>query len=149
MNPLRKLYIHTLFALLAISLAPGLRAQVPQLLNYQGVIETDGVLFSGEGAFKFALVSADGSSSYWSNDGSSVDGGESASAVTLSVEDGIYSVLLGDATLTNMTVLPATVFTNAEVYLRIWFNDGSNGFQQLAPDQQIAAVTILETAQGW
>lgn len=116
------------------------RSQVPQLLSYQGVLEVNSVLFSGEGAFKFALVNAAGSSSFWSNDGSSVAGSEPMTAVSLSVDDGYYSVLLGDTTLTNMTVLSATVFKNTEVYLRIWFNDGSNGFQQLAPDQQVTAV---------
>ena len=139
--PINRL-LKTLCALFVVSLilTQTTRAQVPQLLNYQGVIEVDNASFSGEGAFKFALVNGAGSSSFWSNDGSSVAGSEPTTAVSLSVDDGFYSVLLGDATLTNMTVLPATVFTNAEVYLRIWFSDGSNGFQQLAPDQQIAAV---------
>ena len=53
---------------------------------------------------------------------------------------GLYSVLLGDATLTNMTIVPATVFTNSDVRLRVWFNDGINGSQLLSPDQRIAAV---------
>lgn len=134
--------IHTLCTLVfaTLILTQVVRAQVPQLLSYQGVIEVNSVLFSGEGAFKFALVNAAGSSSFWSNDGSSVAGSEPMTAVSLSVDDGYYSVLLGDTTLTNMTVLSATVFKNTEVYLRIWFNDGSNGFQQLAPDQQVAAV---------
>jgi len=49
-------------------------------------------------------------------------------------------VLLGDATLANMTLVPASVFMNADVRLRVWFNDGVNGSQLLAPDQRIAAV---------
>ena len=51
--------------------------------------------------------------------------------MTLAISRGLYSVLLGDATLANMTVVPATVFTNDEVYLRVWFDDGVNGALQL------------------
>jgi hypothetical protein len=50
-------------------------------------------------------------------------------------------VLLGDTTLGGMTLaLPSTVFTNFDVRLRVWFNDGVTGFQQFTPDQRIAAV---------
>ena len=69
-------------------------------------------------------------------------------AVTLNVTKGLYSVLLGDATLPNMTVVPAAVFTNADVHLRVWFNDGANGTQLLAPDQRIAAVGYAMMAAG-
>ena len=37
-------------------------------------------------------------------------------------------------------LLPATVFDNEDVRLRVWFNDGTHGFQLLAPDRRIAAV---------
>jgi hypothetical protein len=127
------------FALILL-LATTLHAQVPQLINYQGRVVVDGVNFDGAGQFKFALVNASGSTSYWSNDGSSVAGGEPTNAVTLAVSKGLYSVLLGDATLPNMTIVPATVFANGDVHLRVWFNDGVTGFQQLTPDRRIAAV---------
>ena len=39
-----------------------------------------------------------------------------------------------------MTAIPASVWANADVRLRVWFNDGTNGSQLLAPDQRIAAV---------
>ena len=42
--------------------------------------------------------------------------------------------------MANMTAIPASVFANEEVYLRIWFDDGTNGSQRLSPDQRIAAV---------
>ncbi len=115
-------------------------AQVPQLINYQGRVAVGAVNFDGSGQFKFALVNADGTATYWSNDGTSVAGTEPAAAAALTVTKGLYSVLLGDATLPNMTVVPATVFTNADVRLRVWFNDGTNGSQLLTPDQRIAAV---------
>ena len=40
-----------------------------------------------------------------------------------------------------MTVaLPSSAFTNSDVRLRVWFNDGTHGSQLLTPDQRIAAV---------
>jgi formylglycine-generating enzyme required for sulfatase activity len=131
-------------------LGSALTAQVPQIINYQGrvAVGDPAVNFDGSGAFKFALVNTDGTTSYWSNDGT---GGntEPATAVTLPVTKGLYSVLLGDTTLTNMTAIPPTVFANADVRLRVWFDDGTaNGSQLLTPDQRIAAVGYAMVAGG-
>jgi hypothetical protein len=115
-------------------------AQVPQLINYQGRVTVGTTAFNGTGQFKFALVNSTGSTSFWSNDGSSASGSQPTQAVSLTVANGLYSVLLGDATIANMTVVPGTIFANADVRLRVWFNDGTNGWQQLTPDQRIAAV---------
>ena len=131
------LRIIVLFTLLGTLVAG---AQVPQLISYQGRIVTGEVNFDGTGQFKFALVNGDGSVSYWSNDGTSVAGSEPSDAIPLAVSKGLYSVLLGDASLTNMSVIPSTVFANSEVFLRVWFDDGTNGSQLLTPDQRIAAV---------
>lgn len=128
--PLRTALVAT--ALLFL-LSP-LHAQVPTLVNYQGRVAVGAVNFEGAGQFKFALVNSDGTVSFWSNDGSSTIGDEPATAVALTVEKGLYSVLLGDA----MTAIPATVFANPDVRLRVWFNDGVNGSQLLAPDQRLA-----------
>ncbi len=76
----------------------------------------------------------------WSNDGSSANGNAPAAVVMLGVTNGLYSVLLGDTTVGNMAALATTVFTNSDVRLRVWFSDGVSGFQQLTPDQRIAAV---------
>jgi len=124
-------------ALLSLDVA---RAQVPQLISYQGRVLAAGTNFSGPGQFKFALVNSNGAPSYWSNNGTSVNGSEPTAAVTVVVAGGLFTVLLGDATLANMTAIPATVFTNADVRLRIWFDGGTSGFQELAPDQRIGAV---------
>jgi hypothetical protein len=115
-------------------------AQVPQMINYQGRVAVGGTNFTGAGQFKFALVNTNGSQTFWSNDGTSVGGSEPANAVSLSVSDGLYSVLLGDISLTNMTAIPATVFNNSDVRQRVWFNDGAHGSQLLTPDQRIASV---------
>ena len=127
-------------ALLVMFLAPSAPAQVPQLINYQGRVAVGTTNFNGTGQFKFALVNAAGTTSYWSNNGSSVAGSQPTAAVSLTVTKGLYSVLLGDTSLANMTAIPNSVFANADVRLRVWFNDGTNGSQLLSPDQRIAAV---------
>lgn len=113
---------------------------VPQLINYQGRVTVSGTNFDGTGQFKFSLVDSAGTTTFWSNDGTAVGGGIPSAAVSLFVHKGLYSVLLGDATLSNMTAVSSSVFTNAEVRLRVWFDDGAHGWQRLDPDQRIAAV---------
>ena len=41
------------------------QAQVPQLINYQGRVAVAGVPFNGSGAFKFGLVNATGTKTFW------------------------------------------------------------------------------------
>jgi hypothetical protein len=118
-----------------------LEAQIPQVLNYQGRVVVGATNFDGIGQFKFALVNANGSTTYWSNDGTSTAGSQPTNAVSLTVSKGLYSVLLGDTTIANMTVaIPLSVFNNSDVRLRVWFNDGTTGSQLLSPDQRIASV---------
>ena len=121
-----------------------LRAQVPQLLNYQGriAVGVPAVNFDGPGQFKFALVNGDSSLVYWSNapDTDPADG-EPDAATTITVTKGLYSMLLGDTTLANMAAIPNSVFSNPDVQLRVWFDDGrGNGSQRITPDQRIASV---------
>ncbi len=87
---------------LALSLMIGAleaSAAVPQVLNHQGRVSVGGENFHGDGQFKFALVNEEGTTSYWSNDGTSIGGAEPSSPVTLDVNKGLYSVLLGDVAL--------------------------------------------------
>jgi Chaperone of endosialidase len=84
---------------------------------------------------------------YWSNDGTSSAGSEPTSAVSLSVSDGLFTVALGDTTLANMTAIPAAVFTEeSNLQLRIWFNDGVNGFAALSPVQNLTPTPYAVTA---
>lgn len=135
-----RLFRFSFLAFLTALLAAALPAQVPQLLNYQGRVASGGANFHGHGQFRFALVDAAGGTTYWSNDGTSVAGSAPAASVSLTVSNGLYTVLLGDNSLPNMTPIPGAVFNNPHVRLRVWFDDGTNGSQQLAPDQRIAAV---------
>ena len=129
------------FAVLAF--ASTLGAQIPPLINYQGRVAVNGTNFEGTGQFRFALVSADGSQTFWSNDGSSMGGSEPASGVSLTVSKGLYSVLLGDGAVPNMTGLPVSVFANPDIRLRVWFDDGANGSQLLSPDQRLAPIAYV------
>ena len=140
MNPHPRL---AALAALFLLVTSALQAQVPQLLNYQGRVAVGTVNFEGAGLFRFALVDATGATTFWSNDGTSVAGSEPTGAVSLAVGKGLYSVLLGDAALINMTAIPATVFANPDVRLRVWFDDGVNGSQRLTPDQRIAPTPYL------
>ena len=65
-------------------------------------------LLNGIGSFKFALVNQDGSITWWSNDGSSTAGSEPLNAISLTVQGGLFSVLLGDTAFDNMTAIPAS-----------------------------------------
>src|SRR3954467_10734222 len=91
------------FAFVALLTASTLFAQVPQIINYQGRVLSGSTNFNGTGQFKFALVNATGTATFWSNDLSSVNGNEPLAAVSIPVSNGLYSVLLGDTTIPNMT----------------------------------------------
>ena len=117
-----------------------LGAPHPQLINYEGRIAAGGVNFDGSGHFKFALVDDAGTTSYWSNDGTSTAGSEPAAAAPLTVSKGQYTVLLGDASLPAMAAIPDGILDHPGRFLRVWFNDGVNGSQQLHPDQLITAT---------
>ena len=151
-KPISSIVCHCTWIIAFLSLPWQAAAQVPNVLSYQGRVAVDGVNFDGSGQFKFALVNTDGSVSYWSNDGTSTAGSEPTGAVPLAVTKGHYSVLLGEG----MTAIPASVWLNADVRLRVWFDDGVNGSQLLTPDQRLApngylpdgAVTSAKLAAG-
>jgi hypothetical protein len=127
-------------ALLAsVLLAPVTRAQVPQVMHYQGRVLVGNNNFNGSGHFKFALVDAIGTT-LWNNDGTGIGMVNNAPVadVTINCDKGLYSVLLGETPA--MVVIPISVFGNPDVRLRVWFSDNQNGFQQFVPDQKIASV---------
>ena len=134
--------IHLLAIITALSAAIGALAQVPSIINYQGRLRGGhGKPFNGLGQFKFALVNGGSNVTHWSNDGSSTGGSEPRQAVQLLVNQGLFSVNLGDTGLSNMTVvIPPSIFTNSDVRLRIWFSDGEAPFQQFYPDQRLTSV---------
>ncbi len=125
------------FALLLLVTLTALHAEVPHLINYQGRLVVGTVNFNGTGQFKFALVNAAGTTTYWSNDGTSTAGSEPTSAVSVPVVDGLYSVILGD---NSMTPILTQALEVRDIYLRAWVDDGTHLSQRLAPDQRLTAV---------
>ena len=120
---------------------------VPPVLNYAGQVAVNGEAFDGNGLFKFALVNADGNVSYWSNDGTSANGSEPAAHVSISVNGGLYSLLLGNTAQQGMGAIDPQVFAqHGDAKLRVWFSDGVNGFQQLSPDRPFASVPYAFSA---
>lgn len=138
MKPVTILRLAFLLAALA---AGGVQAQVPSILNYQGRVTVGGTnLTTNAAQFKFALVDSNGTTVYWKNDGTTMTD-EPTNAVSVAVSQGLYSTLLGDTALANMAALPSSVFTNADVNLRVWFSaGGTNPFVQLSPDQRLGAA---------
>ena len=83
---------------------------VPPVLNYAGQVAVNGEAFDGNGLFKFALVNADGTTTYWSNDGTSVSGSEPQGSIQVPVNGGLYSILLGNTAIQGMSALdPSTL----------------------------------------
>ena len=90
---------------------------------------------------------------FWSNDGTSANGSEPAVAVSVPVIGGLFTVALGDATQPGMTAIPASLFTQPNLQLQIWFNDGTQGFAVLNPPQNLTqapyAVAATELLGGF
>jgi hypothetical protein len=114
----------------------------PTMVNYQGTITEDGVIFDGTGYFKFAIVDSptgDGTNVYWAHDGSTSL--PPSTYITRTVDNGLFNVMLGDTSVTSMTQsINHTVFNTTNTYLRVWFSDTPSGFQALEPNQQFASV---------
>jgi hypothetical protein len=83
---------------------------------------------------------------YWSNDGTSVAGSEPTAAISLPVSKGLFSVRLGDTSLVNNENIQSQVFDNPDLRLRIWFNDGTRGWQRLGNDSALSSSFRAVTA---
>lgn len=87
-----------------------------------------------------------GAITVWSHDGTGAAGSPPVSTLSLPVEAGVFSIHLGDLEIPNMSGLPAGTFTNLPLHLRVWFNDGVNGFEQLAPDALVPTAGFAMVA---
>ena len=119
--------VSTAFALLLVTLlAPAAQAQAPGIISYQGRVTSNGAGFSGNGQFRFVIYRNAGSpASLWSNDNSSIGGAMPATVVPITVSNGLFSIGLGDVGLRGMTAaIPASIFANSNLRMRIWFSDG-------------------------
>jgi len=118
---------------------PGTASAQSTVFTYQGRVTDNGTNFNGGGQFKFALVTGTNANftTFWSNDGASTNGSEPAAAVPVNVSNGLFTVVLGDATQSNMTAIDASLFNQPNLRLRIWFNDGVSGSLALDPPQNL------------
>lgn len=105
-----------------------------------------GFAYSASPSVVVAPPSADTTTTYWSNDGSSDIGDEPDNAVSIQVENGLFTILLGDTNIIGMSPIPYTAFEQSKIYLRIWFGDGVRPFSMLVPDQRITAVAYAMMA---
>ena len=114
--------------------------------NYNGRIKTEGRPFDGTGQFKFSLVSKTGDVTFWANDGTSLDGSEPTTCVLVAVENGLFSVEIGDTELQGMAALdPSTFNSEEDIYLQTWFSDGVHGFEVLQPNRKVVNPASLAT----
>ncbi len=85
---------------------------------------------------------------YWSNDGTSVNGSQPTATVSVGVSDGLFTVVLGDTTLANMTTIDPLLFKQSNLQLQIWFSDGVNGFAMLNPLQNLTPTPYAIYAEN-
>ncbi len=116
----------------------------PTAISYQGMVRVNGQPFSGTGYFKFAIVSSDGNTTHWSNDGTSNGGTPPTNPVPLPVSEGLFSVRLGDLSQTGMSrVIDGQTMWMAgkDCRLRVWFSpDGVSAYTLLSPDRPFSSA---------
>lgn len=125
-------------------------ASPPTLVSYQGYVEVSSLAYTGTGYFKFAVMDAasgNGAANYWANDGTG--SGEPSASVALTVDNGLFNVMLGDTSLAGMTQpITQNAFTQTTTYLRVWFSQTAVGpFQALDPNQPIGSAPYALRAE--
>lgn len=135
-NLMRGLASSWCLGLLALSGLVGSVQAQPTQVSYQGELKKDGTLFTGSAQMKFALVN--GGAAFWSNDGTSATGEEPDTSVPVTVDQGIFSVLLGGTGMVPLTANAIAGLSSAS--LRVWVNTGA-GFE-LLPDQALASAAF-------
>ena len=136
-------------SVLCVSVA---RAEPPTMINYQGTVKINGSGYGGTGHFKFAIVDSGDTTSYWTNAADvAPNDGEPDAAVSLTVSNGLFNVLLGDTSPTGMdNAVTGDVFDQTDTFLKVWFSQSGDAgsFQALAPNQRIASVGYAMVAKS-
>ena len=124
-----------------------LKGDVP--LAHNGHISVNGTPYSGSGSFKFSIVDQN-ESILWNHDESFTS--EPTGAISLNVNNGFYSVFLGDSNISGMSALPASALRNTDkAYLKIWFDEGDGTFEQIGSSMALGAspfALISELSRG-
>ena len=118
------------------------------ILPHQGRLLISNKAFDGSGFFRFALVDTAGNL-VWNHQGAT---GQPTTDLSIQVKGGFYYVGLGDTSIQGMADLPGSLFSSYPgLKLRIWFNDGTNGLEQLGQDQILLvapyALSVSSTPQ--
>ena len=87
--------------------------------------------------------------SIWSDSGSTLDGIEPIFPVSVPVTDGLFTVHLGDPTVTAQ--FDSSIFASNTLWLRIWFSANGTNYQQLTPDHPLNSAPYAQMASraGW
>jgi hypothetical protein len=119
------------------------RVGTPTIVSYQGMIMDGETPYNESGWFKFAIVETqDGTDYSWSNDGAFPP----IASIQLKVENGHFSINLGDTLIPGMDELNFKAFDDPTTFLRVWFSPNSVTYSQL-PDQPIASVPYAFQAE--
>ena len=108
------------------------------ILPHQGRILVSGEAFDGNATFRFALVDPSNDTIVWNHSGGT---GVPDTDLVVEVKNGFYKCPLGDTSFIGMAELSPQLFSYySNLKLRVWFNDGVNGLQQLGGDQPLLNV---------
>ena len=103
-------------------------------------VDTKGTKYTGKPTVIISqpgLITAQKYITYWSNDGTSVDGSEPSKSIPVSMNSGMFSVHLGDMTYGSaMKALTADLADKGPCKLKVWYSEKPEGpFLALDPDQ--------------
>jgi len=108
----------------------------PVIISFQGQLRENSVPVSGNKTMHFRILDVS-SNIIWQSDASQ------SNQVTVAVANGIYTVGLGDTSLTNMAALTKSdIDQNKKLYLRVRV-----GIEDLAPDILLSAVPFAYIAK--
>lgn len=136
-----KSIVHLLTVVAILFFTPVAQSAMPTVIPYHGRVAVSAAPFTGGGQFRFALTNEDGSQVHWKN--SLTD-----QPVAVNVVAGEFEVAVGDASVPNMQDIPFAVFDNSPLYLRVWFDDDTNGEHELLPATRLLAVPFAIIAKS-
>jgi len=105
------------------------------MIEYQGRILGGEQPFVGEGQFCFAVVD-EADQPLWTS-GALPKAGDTQpldDSLKLTLTNGVYHVRLGDTSAEQPTLDEIKILTSPGCRLRIWFNDGTNGWHHAGQD---------------
>lgn len=110
---------------------------------YQGELLDGGVPVTTLVKFRFAFIDDSGGQVLWTNDGLFPPD----DAVTLTVDQGVFSVRLGDAALPGMDAIPTDIFDNtSRPVLRVWAQVDGDDLE--FPDQPVSGVPFAHISNA-